>query len=575
MCSGQRFTRPASLLLGLLLLSMSACGDGGPTEPDPVATSVVVTPGSTTLQALGSTAQFSATVLDQKGQAMPGVPVNWSSSNPSVATVGPSGLATASSVGSTTITAAAGTASGTAVLTVTQVVVSVAVTPSTHTMTAHAGTVQLIAAVKDGNGNAVGGATVNWSSSDPNCVQVSASGLATAGNPGTATITATSGGVSGTAVITVLPPPVATVEVTPAEGSVLVGSKLQLAAVTKDASGNVLTGRTVSWMSHSPSVASVDNEGRVTGLAPGGPVTITATSEGKSGDATVTVLAPVASVQVGGIFRIKVGDTYTYKATLRLADGTVVDRPITWGILEREKGTMTPDGHLTPLKTGTITILVNVDGRVWEVTATAYDWLSLSGSGHLFLSLEADILITNKWGTSEYPQLVFACSAEGRFFAWVDTRYFVTQSGRVAYFFDDGGVITQTWIEFDNFSALGHPGPTNLQVKSFAMTMASARTFGFGFTEFNGPAKVTIFRVTGMSPLLAPLLTACPSNTLVADPHLASEAFWSQFMTSAEIPDAVRSEWQLRRQTGPQESPVPDLRDTPLTLEVRTASRRH
>src|SRR6266566_4752608 len=89
-------------------------------------------------------------------------------------------------------------------------------------------------------------------------------------------------------------PPVATVDVTPAAASVQVGQTVQLTATLKDATGNILTGRTVTWASSNTSTATVSATGLVTGVAPG-PATITATSEGKSGSAAVTVTAGAVS----------------------------------------------------------------------------------------------------------------------------------------------------------------------------------------------------------------------------------------------------------------------------------------
>src|SRR5256885_11766973 len=102
-------------------------------------------------------------------------------------------------------------------------------------------------------------------------------------------MTATSEGQSGTAAITVTPVPVASVTVTPATAGVAVGSTVQLTATPKDANGNPLTGRVVTWQSSNNAIASVNGSGLVSGVAAGGPVTITATSEGQSGTAAVTV----------------------------------------------------------------------------------------------------------------------------------------------------------------------------------------------------------------------------------------------------------------------------------------------
>jgi len=67
-----------------------------------------------------------------------------------------------------------------------------------------------------------------------------------------------------------------------------VGQAVQLAATLQDASGNVLTGRAVSWTSGTLGVATVSGSGLVTGVT-AGTATITATSEGQNRSATVSV----------------------------------------------------------------------------------------------------------------------------------------------------------------------------------------------------------------------------------------------------------------------------------------------
>src|SRR5437773_1679333 len=91
--------------------------------------------------------------------------------------------------------------------------------------------------------------------------------------------TATSEGKSGTAALTVTTVPVASVTVSPATASVPAGQTMQLAATPKDANGNSLSGRTISWSSGSTAVATVSASGLVTGVAAGA-ATITATAEG-------------------------------------------------------------------------------------------------------------------------------------------------------------------------------------------------------------------------------------------------------------------------------------------------------
>ena len=178
-------------------------------------------------------------------------------------------------------------------------VATVGVTPATASVGVSE-TVQLTATVSDANGNTLTGRAVTWSSSDAGVATVSAAGLVSGISAGTATITAMSEGKTGTANMTVTsappppPPAVASVSVTPATASVTLGQTTQLTATPRDASGNALTGRVVTWASSNSAVASVNASGLVTGVAAGS-ATITATSEGKSGTSAITVTAPLTN----------------------------------------------------------------------------------------------------------------------------------------------------------------------------------------------------------------------------------------------------------------------------------------
>jgi hypothetical protein len=163
--------------------------------------------------------------------------------------------------------------------------------------------VQLTGTALDATGAPLTGRVVTWASGNTAVATVSTSGLVTgvaAGGP--VTITATSEGKTGSATVTVIAvAPVASVTVSPANGSVQAGSTYQLTATPKDASGTPLTGRVVTWSSGNTAVATVSPSGLVTGIAAGGPVTITALSEGKSGTATITVTTPPPPAACGAV----------------------------------------------------------------------------------------------------------------------------------------------------------------------------------------------------------------------------------------------------------------------------------
>jgi len=82
---------------------------------------------------------------------------------------------------------------------------------------------------------------------------------------------------------------VASVTIEPLTASLSVGSTLRLKVILHDAAGRELANRTISFTSSDDRVLSVDATGLVRALAEG-QVTLTATSEGKSGRATIAVV---------------------------------------------------------------------------------------------------------------------------------------------------------------------------------------------------------------------------------------------------------------------------------------------
>jgi uncharacterized protein YjdB len=261
--------------------------------------SVTVAPSPASVQ-MGQSIQLTATPKDANGTPLTGRVVTWSSTNTAAATVDGSGLVTGVAAGSATITATSEGKSGTSVVTVSVPVASVTVTPSPASVQ-QGSTVQLTATPRDANGTPLTGRVVTWSSNNTAVATVNSSGLVRGVAPGSATITATSEGQSGTSSMTVTSVPVASVTVAPPMVSVTVGSTVQLTATPKDANGNPLTGRVITWQSSNTGIATVNGSGLVSGAAAGGPVTITATSEGQSGTAAVTVTTSTGT-QFGHVF---------------------------------------------------------------------------------------------------------------------------------------------------------------------------------------------------------------------------------------------------------------------------------
>ncbi len=354
----------------MLLLS---CGDGAvepAPPPAPVATTVAVNPGSAALSALGETARFTAEVRDQSGQVMTGAAVAWASSDASVATVDASGLVTAVANGSATITATSGSASASATVRVDQEVNTVAVTRTEASLAALGDTVRLTAEALDANGQPVVGAEFSWGSSDSAVATVDASGLVTAVANGSATITATSGSVSGIASV-VVAQEVSAVAVTPDTATVLVGDTLRLAATATDANGQVVTGVAFAWASGDTAVAVVDASGLLTGVG-AGQAQVTATAAGVTGRAQLTVVAPVPTtiaVTPDTVVLTAVGQTEQLTAQVHDQLGRVMDGiPVAWSSADTTVAVVGSAGLVTAVGGGAAT----VTGRAGEAFGDAF-----------------------------------------------------------------------------------------------------------------------------------------------------------------------------------------------------------
>lgn len=160
------------------------------------------------------------------------------------------------------------------------------------------------------------------------------------------------------------PQSVASVSVDPPAATLIVGATQAFTATTKDASGSTLSGRTVTWSSSDPSIASVSNTGVATAVA-AGTTTITATSEGKTGSAAVTVSAAVATVSLTLSYAtITAGQTIDAQAVARDGAGTVLaNRTVTWSSSDPAIATVTSDGFVSTFAAGSVSITATVEGK--------------------------------------------------------------------------------------------------------------------------------------------------------------------------------------------------------------------
>ena len=357
------------------------------------ATSVAIAPPTASLEK-GRSLVVSATVRDDEGNAAD-EPLTWVSSAPNVlgiTTAGvPAGSArvTALEAGSATITArTVRDVRGTASITVTNppapvvTTARVDVTPGSRSLLTGE-TQQLTATAFDALGARRDGRTFAWRSSAPAVASVNAAtGLVTAVGAGTATIIAADGAEEGSAVITVTvpPPPIVTqrVEVTPPPGPLLPGGTQQLTATAFDNNNARREGRSFSWTSTNPAVATVGaTTGLVTAVAPGA-ANIIAVADGVSGSTNVVVNAPpraaVARVTVAPATQtLDIGQA---GPALTAAPSDAAGTPLTgrdapvWTSSNGAVASVNASGVVTGVGPGTATITATIEGVAGAATIT-------------------------------------------------------------------------------------------------------------------------------------------------------------------------------------------------------------
>ncbi|MGH9886059.1 MAG: Ig-like domain-containing protein, partial [bacterium] len=155
----------------------------------------------------GDSTRGTASVRDQNGRVMTGIPVAWTSSAPAVASIDESGRIMALAAGQSTIAAVAGSVRGSAALSVlSRRVARVRITPLLDSLKV-GGTLQLSAIAEDDKGVAITGRPTTWKTSDGSVAVVTSEGRLTASWAGGVTITVDVDGVQGSASLRVLPNP--------------------------------------------------------------------------------------------------------------------------------------------------------------------------------------------------------------------------------------------------------------------------------------------------------------------------------------------------------------------------------
>ena len=204
---------------------------------------------------------------------------------------------------------------------------------------------------------------VAWSSSDRSVATVDKAGTVHGLRPGTATVTATAEGKSGTCAVTVKAKAVNVTEVTldKTELTLTEGETETLTATVKPDNAD---NRKVTWSSDKTEVATVGGDGRVTAVKAGeAVVTVTTEDGGKTASCKVTVKAKVIGVTEVTLDRTELtlteGETETLTATVRPDNAD--NRKVTWSSDKTEVATVDGAGRVTAVKAGEAVVTVTTE----------------------------------------------------------------------------------------------------------------------------------------------------------------------------------------------------------------------
>ncbi len=200
--------------------------------------------------------------------------------------------------------------------------VSIAVTPASSSITAGA-TQQFVATgtYSDSSTQNLTG-SVAWSSSNAGVASISAAGLASGLAAGSTSIVATSGAISGSTSLTVTPPTLVSIAVTPSNPSLALGTTQALKATGTYSDGSTQDLTTAAtWTTANHSVATVSAAGVATSASLGS-TSVTAASGSIAGSTNLTITAAtlVSIAVTPAIPSIPLGTSQQFTATGTFTD---------------------------------------------------------------------------------------------------------------------------------------------------------------------------------------------------------------------------------------------------------------
>lgn len=321
-----------------------------------------------------------ARAYDVNGALIVNPLLDWSVSDPSVATVDSDGKVSAVGAGNADLVVSingAPSVTATSQLIVNPLVpASAIISPSQATITVGQ-TVQF--EVYDDDLNLVDAGTVNWSSADPSVATVNSTGQVQGVAAGSVAITGVANGVTVTANVVVEARQVARVEIDQSLFTLDIGVQATAVATAFAADGTDISSEVAfAWTVADTSVASNDGSGKVTGLSQGVTTLQVSTNPGNvSAFAGIKVNRhPVDSVEISNATTspLSIGDTLQLGVTLYAPGGGLLANPaeriVQWESNKEHIAVVDGTGKVTALSAGNVKIKATSEGKSDEVTLT-------------------------------------------------------------------------------------------------------------------------------------------------------------------------------------------------------------
>ena len=301
--------------------------DGGPVLPGELV-ALTLSPPLATLP-IGAAITFELVgKFDDGSTAVLSDIAKWTSTDSSVASISPLGVALATGAGDTTIEAAIAGKSAKAQLSVTPLqVTELSIEPAVGAVAIGAALeFSAIATLQDGSTENIS-AAVDWSSAEAAIATVDGKGIATGVGTGTTTITATLADLQATATLEVLSAKLKGLSLTPVDPVLTVGAAVAFAVEASYEDGSVAeVTKSAAWSSSAPTVVVVDDGGVATALSVG-----TAIVEAKHGGLSASRVVTVDQAQLDSLViepdkaTIAAGAKQLFKVTGSYGDGSKND----------------------------------------------------------------------------------------------------------------------------------------------------------------------------------------------------------------------------------------------------------